>query len=505
MSASREKKKRQQVQEPSAPAVETKKGLNKSAKKALNIVIAVVAVAVIVFFALVTTGFFEANTVAATIGEHKLTGAEVNYWLMDTYNQEQQYMSYLVDEELPLSEQDYPEEGFDTWYDYMLDLALTTASNTYAVYDEALASGFTLSEEAQQAIDSQIQALDLYGSMYGYTNGSAYLSAMYGPGTKISSYEDYITVNYTVQEYTTSMFVDNTYTSEELDAFYAANADDVDLVTYRVFELLAETSSDDEGNDVVTEEALAAAEEAAISMSETSRGNEEKYLELCAEYTPEELAETFDASVHTLAPETTRTSAPENCREWLSDRMRAYGDTYLTANDSGDGYYVYFYTGEVDMNIVLPAVRHILIQPEAEEDGTITDEAWAAAEEQANAVLDEYNAGEQTEDAFAALATAKSSDPGSAQTGGLYENIVPGQMVDEFNDWCFSAHKEGDTGVIKTSYGYHVMYFCGNSENTYHDIAVEAVLRQSKYDEWEKSIESVYDYTLVNDNYIHSI
>ena len=33
-------------------------------------------------------------------------------------------------------------------------------------------------------------------------------------------------------------------------------------------------------------------------------------------------------------------------------------------------------------------------------------------------------------------------------------------MVPEFNDWCFDASRQyGDYDLVKTSYGYHVMFF----------------------------------------------
>ena len=36
-------------------------------------------------------------------------------------------------------------------------------------------------------------------------------------------------------------------------------------------------------------------------------------------------------------------------------------------------------------------------------------------------------------------------------------------MVPTFNDWCFDeSRQEGDTGIVKTDYGYHVMYFVGS-------------------------------------------
>ena len=36
-------------------------------------------------------------------------------------------------------------------------------------------------------------------------------------------------------------------------------------------------------------------------------------------------------------------------------------------------------------------------------------------------------------------------------------------MVAAFNDWCFDPERQvGDTGIVKTEYGYHVMYFSGS-------------------------------------------
>lgn len=87
-------------------------------------------------------------------------------------------------------------------------------------------------------------------------------------------------------------------------------------------------------------------------------------------------------------------------------------------------------------------VRHILIEPEAAEDGTISDEAWAAAEQTANDILDQWLAGDATEESFANMANENSSDPGSNTNGGLYEDVYPGQMVETFNDWCFADGRQ---------------------------------------------------------------
>lgn len=121
-------------------------------------------------------------------------------------------------------------------------------------------------------------------------------------------------------------------------------------------------------------------------------------------------------------------------------------------------------------------VRHILVYPEGA-DGTnlatqeFSEEAWAASEKKAQEILDQFLAGDKTEESFAALANEYSEDPGSNTNGGLYENVSEGEMVPAFNDWCFDAARQvGDTGIVKTNYGYHVMYFSG-SQTTWQKYA----------------------------------
>ena len=110
-------------------------------------------------------------------------------------------------------------------------------------------------------------------------------------------------------------------------------------------------------------------------------------------------------------------------------------------------------------------VRHILIGLEGGTVGengvtTYSEEDWANAEVKAQGVLDEWLAGDKTEDSFAALANTKSEDAGSNTNGGLYQQVYEGQMVQAFNDWCFDETRQyGDYGIVKTEYGYHIMFF----------------------------------------------
>ncbi len=101
------------------------------------------------------------------------------------------------------------------------------------------------------------------------------------------------------------------------------------------------------------------------------------------------------------------------------------------------------------------SVRHILFQPA----DTSKDADWKDAENKANEIYQQWLKGEATEESFGELAKEHSSD-GSAVYGGLYEDIPEGYMVQPFNDWCLDkSRKPGDHGIVKTEFGYHIMYF----------------------------------------------
>ena len=116
-------------------------------------------------------------------------------------------------------------------------------------------------------------------------------------------------------------------------------------------------------------------------------------------------------------------------------------------------------------------VRHVLIVPEGGTEGTdgttYTDEAWEACRQEAQALLDEWVSGGADETSFSEMAVAHSADT-SASAGGLIENIPEGKMVAEFEDWCFDESRApGDYGLVRTKYGYHLMYFVNSREKWY--------------------------------------
>ena len=66
-------------------------------------------------------------------------------------------------------------------------------------------------------------------------------------------------------------------------------------------------------------------------------------------------------------------------------------------------------------------------------------------------------------------------------------------MITEFNDWCYEAgRKSGDTGIVETTYGSHIMYFVGYADTQYWHYACENALKSEAYSDWyNATMESV--------------
>lgn len=129
------------------------------------------------------------------------------------------------------------------------------------------------------------------------------------------------------------------------------------------------------------------------------------------------------------------------------DQIRAYYEENLELFEE---------RGVTDDGSVFVDVQHILLEPADKEN----EQDWLDCEQQAQALLDQWLTGAADADSFAALANEHSTDPGSNTKGGLYEYVAQGEMVAEFDEWCFDASRQfGDYGIVKTSYGYHIMFF----------------------------------------------
>lgn len=97
-------------------------------------------------------------------------------------------------------------------------------------------------------------------------------------------------------------------------------------------------------------------------------------------------------------------------------------------------------------------VAHILIGTRDTAGLDLSDDQKKAKRRQIEDILKRVKAGED----FGKLAKQYSEDPGSKDNGGEY-TFPRGQMVPEFESVAFALKKNEISGVVTTSYGYHVI------------------------------------------------
>ncbi len=210
----------------------------------------------------------------------------------------------------------------------------------------------------------------------------------------------------------------------------------------------------------------------------------------------------------------------ENYIRYLEDRYRAVdyvSHLYEVLKPTAQEVEAYFTENEemlAESGITKDAgcygnVRHILIQPEGgetdEEGNTVyTEEAWTACQTEAQKILDQWLEGDANEETFAQMANQYSEDPGSNTNGGIYTQVQEGQMVEEFDYWLFyEDHKYGDYGLVKTSFGYHIMFFVSVDEiwavETENQMISEQIEEKAKAAEEIWPIEKEYKKIVLND------
>ena len=540
MSASSKKKIRKEL---NAPAL-TEKQLQelKEAKKlrlytGLFAFVIVAMIVVVLASRVLGSGIIPRSTTALTVGDSEISAAELNHYYVDSINGWlNNYGSYAslfgLDTSKPLDEQFYNEAEEQTWADYFLEQATLSAQNMYAVYNAAKADGFTMSDEGKASIEASVSNLRMYAPYYNFSSVDGYIAAMYGEGCNEKTFRQYAEVQMTAQEYAAAHSQSLTYDEAAIRAEDDANPDNYSSFSYNYYYLANSTfyqggTEDDKGNKTYSDEEKEAgriAAEAAANSLLTATNAAELDAAIAA------LEVNADA---TTAPKSTNhtdyafSSIPAALRDWVAGE-RTEGDIAVIPNETTthdheadeectgendtttvSGYYVVLFGGENKNLTNLVNIRHILVSFQGGKTdsttGTVTysDEEKAAAKAKAEEILAAFNAGEKTEEAFGKLAAEKSTDTGSKSNGGLYEDVYPGQMVTNFNDWCFDAARQpGETGLVETEYGYHVMYFVSTSDTTYRDLMIESTLLNNDMVAWETALVEANELTVKNTKYV---
>lgn len=467
------------------------------------------------------TGRPNTSAVAATVNgvDYKVSDLQYHYArarLEEYYNYSfyaQIGAAYPYNPYLSDGAQWYNEAEGLTYADYFRDRALALLKEDAALCAAAKAAGYTLSEEGQATIDSQLNQMDAYRSQYGLSR-TAWLAQQYGSGVTEAIFLRNLTNELLADEYEKYHNEQITYDDASLQEYYKDHTDTLDSYTFRVFPIsgVAANPTDENGNPLknedgttvtATDEEKAAAmaqakekAEQAVAEIQEAEDKEQAFIDAAPKYVADSVKEAYKNSSYTLQKEIAGSMVTgASYGEWLSDSSRQkYDVTYVETSTS---YFVVMFLDRYLVQEHTVNVRHILIQPETSPDAEAnssnvkipTQEQMDAARAKLQTILDEWNAlpaDEKTPVKFGELAEEYSADgrdgTGNLSTpGGRYTYVRKGDMVANFDAWIFdSSRQSGDVGMVENSgdsaryYGWHLIYFEGIEEPYWKKTATEA-------------------------------
>ena len=515
MSASQDKKKRtqQRAEGTERRQVAAQKESAEKKKERIRWTLGGILVALLIIGILVGNSSLFYRQSALKVGDETFSAAQVNYYANTAYqNWYSQYgsmMQYMgLDQTQPIKSQPYSMgDEYETWGDYFIANAKESIKQIVAMSEAAKAEGMELTEDELNSIDEQIEQIKSSAKDSGFGSGAKYLQALFGQGVTENLVRQEMQRSMLASDYATAKQESFTYTADELSKEYKAHANDYDVFNGMYYYVAAETVEvEGEGEDAeptqeTTEETMAEAKKVADEIEKAvaeadAKDKADAFTKAVAELGEpvaetdsegNETGETTPAEPQKMEDLVGSSLGYQAFAEWMQDAARKAGDSTVYEQEDSGYYVVLFQSRETeDYNTV--NVRHILVRPvDADGDSAISDEEKAVAEATMNDIKAKWEAGEQTEDAFAALANEYSEDPGSNSNGGLYENVYKNQMVEEFNDFCFAdGRKAGDVDVVyNENTGYHLIYFVGEGM-AYTDYVAQNLLRSEDFSAWQE-------------------
>ncbi|MBR5253382.1 MAG: peptidylprolyl isomerase [Clostridia bacterium] len=435
------------------------------------------------------------QSIVAEAKDVKVTGAMMAYLLHSNVQQYSTYLSLLgVNTTVSLKKQTCPllSDTNGTWFDYFVKTTEAQITELLVFAQGAKDAGIELTAEEQKSIDDIMADIEAESKSHGYPDINTYLLAVTGNAITLADVRDCYELNSLANKYY-SQFIDSLeVTAEEREAYYIENADSIDHVDIYKYNVLASDFEGETEDQKITLAKACAEELAAINevgaFADAIRAEIEKVTVQSDDETDEQFAERkeelFAATYNNYTAIAELTS---DVKEWV--KTANVGDTFVESVD-GTTFTVYMLEAtpyrkeEKSRNI-----RHILFSS----NNYTTDE-------KAKEVLDAFIAAGATEAEFERLAKEYSDDT-TASVGGLIENVLKGQMVAEFEDWMFDESRQvGDYGIIKSAYGWHLMFYPGEGEFTYWEIVTNKVIVQDKLNAYfaEKSADIEFDQSAVD-------
>ena len=430
-------------------------------------------------------------SVVATVDGQKISIGMYDYYyasIVSYYEQYASYGYYSLDTTKDYSKQYTTDDDGNkiSWQKFFETEALKEVEQITTYYSKALEEGVTLTSAQKKTIEKQISTLkdsasqnDVSLDQYIKANFGAYCSE---DTIRLMLEQYYLSANYKGKFKSETKVTDN-----DVDKYYNEHKNDYKKIEFYYIASPYDATDDDSKNESIKtaekimakmkdkKSVIALVPEVYSSYIDSQvKSSMEQDSTLTEKKAREEAVKSYESNaVATVSG--SESPFDDEMNTWLfSDDTKVGSKKYYIDEDAG---YIYIVLKTSKASVEEDetyTVRHILVAPESDSDSSsstsgeteYTDEQWAAAKKEADSILAKFNKTDKSEYEFAKLAEQYSTDSASTSSGsndsfgGLYESVTLGQMVPDFEKWSIDdSRKYGDTGIVKSDYGYHIMFF----------------------------------------------
>ncbi len=416
---------------------------------------------------------YDASAVAVSAGDTALTVGDLTYIFATEY---QNFLLALAESSLTpsvvkldtavsLREQEFGMgSSHETWFDYFAEAASEAASEAVMFTSAAKAEGIELNEDEKAAID--ISVADI---MKAAEESGTSAQDVLGYGVTEENVRAVITVTTYAAKYIETKIGEADISDEAIDALYEEYKYSYEKVDYMVYGFDYKDLIDSDATEAEIDAAKATTqgyidEMAALTDEESFRAYAKENMINVLGLSESEA----DSQFRNLVVQNASYSEKDPLSVWAFSAE--VGDVRVEETEDGAArLYMLFADKGRDEAVTARDVRHILFTHETYKDDT-----------KAREVYDKWVSDGASVDELVALAAEYSEDPGSAQSGGLYEGVTAGEMSEEFNDWLFDSDREvGDHALVETAdHGWHIMYYEGG-EPTWRADMIERIQNEA--------------------------
>ncbi len=402
------------------------------------------------------------------------------YYYVNYFGPEMMQLYFGIDTSISLKEQYSDETKKTTWFDVFRQDAVDGFCNALSLCEAAQKAGVTLNDVDRKYIESELGEIKAMAKESNMTSDE-YIEFIYTKGVTEADVRKSLEIYRLANKMRYKDYSEINVSESEINNVYNKNKDYYLCRDILYFELVL--SNESEKNTSIKEYAE------KLKKATT----EEEFRAIAAEFLASDVCVDKKQTVTSdIIQNTSEEDERTDVDKWMFAESTVNCSTYLY--EGSTSYVVYMATSDMYLDESVTKNIYTIL---------FTSDIYGSDEEakaKADAVYKEWEESGKDMAKFRELAAKYTTDTASVYSGGLYENVMEGDLIDELNDWLFDEMLEkGESTIIKTSYGYHIMVYDGEGEAAWKAPIIEEI-KDSKTTDNIQYYAETYEVTIINGN-----